>query len=158
MGFPKIGSLAPDFSLKNQNEELVSLRDFTGEKNLVVYFYPKASTPGCTTQACGLRDVKSELAELDTAVLGISPDMPPALRKFIDKQGLNFDLLSDPDHAVAEQYGAWGPKKFMGREYEGILRTTFLIDKDGRLQQVLDKVKTKTHDQEVLDWARENFQ
>lgn len=158
MEFPKIGSPAPGFSLRNQNEELVSLRDFTGEKNLVLYFYPKASTPGCTTQACGLRDVKSELAELDTAVLGISPDMPPALRKFIDKQNLNFDLLSDPDHAVAELYGAWGPKKFMGREYDGILRTTFLIDKNGRLRHILDKVKTKTHDQEVLDWARENFQ
>ncbi len=157
MAFPKIGSPAPGFSLKNQNEELVSLKDFTGKKNLVLYFYPKASTPGCTTQACGLRDVNAELAKLDTAVLGISPDMPPALGKFIEKQSLNFDLLSDPDHAVAEQYGAWGPKKFMGREYEGILRTTFLIDKDGRLQHILDKVKTKTHDQEVLNWAKENF-
>lgn len=158
MAFPKIGGLAPDFSLQNQDEELVSLRDFIGNKNLVLYFYPKASTPGCTTQACGLRDIKTELAELNTAVLGISPDMPPALRKFIEKQNLNFDLLSDPDHAVADQYGAWGPKKFMGREYEGILRTTFLINKDGRLQHILDKVKTKTHDQEVCAWARENFQ
>ncbi len=158
MAFPKIGSPAPDFRLTNQNDELVNLRDFTGKKNLVLYFYPKASTPGCTTQACGLRDVNTELAELDTAVLGISPDMPPALRKFIDKQGLNFDLLSDPDHSVAGQYGAWGPKKFMGREYEGILRTTFLIDKNGQLQYILDQVKTKTHDQEVLNWAQENFQ
>lgn len=157
MAFPKIGNVAPDFSLKNQDEELVSLRDFIGSKNLVLYFYPKAATPGCTTQACGLRDINQELAELDTAVVGISPDMPAALRKFIEKQNLNFDLLSDPDHAVAEQYGAWGPKKFMGREYEGILRTTFLIDKDGRLRHILDKVKTKTHDRQVLDWARENF-
>lgn len=157
MTFPKIGSPAPDFSLKNQHDELVNLRDFTGKKNLVLYFYPKASTPGCTTQACGLRDVKTELAELDTAVLGVSPDMPSALEKFIGKQSLNFDLLSDPDHRVAEQYGAWGLKKFMGREYDGILRTTFLIDKNGDLRHILDKVKTKSHDDDVLNWAKENF-
>lgn len=157
MAFPKIGNLAPAFTLTNQDGEKVSLKDFRGEKNVVVYFYPKASTPGCTTQACGIRDAKAELAELDTVVLGISPDKEPALRKFIDKQELNFDLLSDPDHAVAEAYGAWGLKKFMGREFMGILRTSFLIDKEGRLQHILDKVKTKTHDESVIAHIREHF-
>ena len=94
------------FSLKNQNGETVSLKDFRGEKNVVLYFYPKASTPGCTTQACGLRDAMGELEKLDTVVLGVSPDLPPALQRFIEKQNLNFDLLSDPDHAVADKYGA----------------------------------------------------
>lgn len=157
MAFPKIGNLAPAFSLKNQSGETVSLRDFKGQKNVVLYFYPKASTPGCTTQACGLRDVMAEFDRLDTVVLGVSPDQPAALQRFIDKQNLNFDLLSDPDHAVADKYGAWGPKKFMGREYEGILRTSFLIDKQGKLRHILDKVKTKTHDQEVLAYVQENM-
>jgi len=157
MSFPKIGNLAPAFSLKNQNGESVSLKDFRGEKNVVLYFYPKASTPGCSTQACGLRDAMGELEKLDTVVLGVSPDLPPALQRFIEKQNLNFDLLSDPDHAVADKYGAWGPKKFMGREYEGILRTSFLIDKEGKLRHILDKVKTKTHDEEVLAYVQENM-
>lgn len=157
MAFPKIGNLAPAFSLTNQNGETVSLKDFKGQKNVVLYFYPKASTPGCTTQACGLRDAMAELQKLDTVVLGVSPDKPAALQRFIDKQNLNFDLLSDPDHAVADKYGAWGPKKFMGREYEGILRTSFLIGKEGKLRHIMDKVKTKTHDQEVLAYVQENF-
>jgi thioredoxin-dependent peroxiredoxin len=157
MAFPKIGNLAPAFSLKNQDGETVSLKDFKGEKNVVLYFYPKASTPGCTTQACGLRDTMADLKALDVVVLGVSPDQPPALQKFINKQSLNFDLLSDPDHAVADKYGAWGPKKFMGREYDGILRTSFLIDKEGKLRHILEKVKTKTHDQDVLTYVREHF-
>lgn len=157
MAFPKIGNLAPTFSLKNQSGETVTLKDFRGQKNVVLYFYPKASTPGCTTQACGLRDTMGEFNKLDTVVLGVSPDQPTALQRFIDKQNLNFDLLSDPDHAVADKYGAWGPKKFMGREYEGILRTSFLIDKEGKLRHILDKVKTKTHDQEVLAYVQENM-
>jgi len=157
MAFPKIGNLAPAFTLTNQDGEKVSLKDFRGQKNVVVYFYPKASTPGCTTQACGIRDAKAELAKLDTVVLGISPDKEPALQKFIDKQALNFDLLSDPDHAVAEKYGAWGLKQFMGREFMGILRTSFLIDKEGRLRHIMDKVKTKTHDESVLAYIREHF-
>lgn len=157
MAYPKIGDPAPDFSLKNQNGETVNLTDFKGRKNLVLYFYPKASTPGCTTQACGMRDAMGELEALNTVVLGVSPDGAPALQKFIDKQGLNFDLLSDPDHAVAEQYGAWGPKKFMGREYEGIVRSSFVIDRDGTLQHVLGKVKTKTHNEDVLAYIRQHF-
>ncbi|WP_341937106.1 thioredoxin-dependent thiol peroxidase [Marinimicrobium sp. C2-29] len=157
MAFPKIGNLAPDFTLTNQDGEAVSLKDFRGKQNVVLYFYPKASTPGCTTQACGLRDAQKELASLDTVILGVSPDKEAALRKFIDKQGLNFDLLSDPDHAVAEKYGAWGLKQFMGREFMGILRTSFLIDKEGRLQHILDKVKTKTHDERVLAYVQAHF-
>lgn len=157
MAFPKIGNLAPAFSLKNQNGETVSLKDFKGKKNVVLYFYPKASTPGCTTQACAIRDSRAALEALDTVVLGVSPDQQPALQKFIDKQRLNFDLLSDPEHEVADKYGAWGLKKFMGREYMGILRSSFLIDKEGRLRHILDKVNTKTHDQDVLAYIKTHF-
>lgn len=158
MSFPKISNMAPSFSLLNQNEEKVSLKDFKGDKNVVLYFYPKAMTPGCTTQACGIRDTKKEFKKLDTVVLGVSPDAPAKLQKFIDKEGLNFDLLSDPDHKIADKYGAWGPKKFMGKEYDGILRTTFIIGKDGRLKHVIDKVKTKTHHDDVINFIKENLE
>lgn len=150
MGYPKIGNLAPAFTLQNQDGSQVSLKDFRDKKNVVVYFYPKAMTPGCTTQACGIRDTQAELAELDTVVLGISPDPFPRLAKFIEKQNLNFDLLSDEDHAIAEAYGAWGLKKFMGREFMGVLRTTFIIGKDGRLKAVMDKFKTKSHHEDLI--------
>lgn len=154
MAFPKIGNLAPAFSLKNQAGQEVSLKDFKGKKNVVLYFYPKASTPGCTVQACGLRDARSEFELLDTVILGVSPDAPSKLQKFIDKYGLNFDLLADEDHSIAEKYGVWGLKKFMGREFMGILRTSFIIDKEGRLKSIIEKVNTKTHDQEVLNILR----
>jgi peroxiredoxin Q/BCP len=150
MGLPKIGNLAPLFSLKNQNDELVSLKDFRGKQNVVLYFYPKASTPGCTVQACGIRDTREEFAKLDTVVLGVSPDAPTKLKKFMDKYDLNFDLLADEDHAIAEAYGVWDLKKFMGKEFMGIVRTSFIIDKAGRLQYVTEKVNTKTHDQDML--------
>lgn len=151
MAFPKVGNLAPAFKLKNQNDEFVNLKDFRDNKNVVVYFYPKASTPGCTTQACGLRDIRAELEKLDTVVLGLSPDPVTRLIKFTDKQNLNFDLLSDEDHAIAEKYGVWQLKKFMGREFMGIIRTTFIVGKDGRLKHVLDKFKTNNHDQVLLE-------
>jgi peroxiredoxin Q/BCP len=154
MALPKIGNLAPAFSLKNQAGVEMALKDFKGKKNVVLYFYPKASTPGCTVQACGIRDTRANFDALDTVVLGVSPDAPAKLQKFIDKYYLNFDLLADEDHAIAEKYGVWGPKKFMGREFMGILRTSFLIDKDGRLRHILDKVNTKAHDQEVLGILR----
>ena len=157
MTFPKIGNLAPAFTLQNQSGEAISLKDFKGKKNVVIYFYPKAATPGCTTQACGIRDSKAELAKLDTVVLGISPDNPKKLQKFIDKYDLNFDLLADEDHAVAEKYGVCGLKKFMGREFMGILRTSFFVDKNGRLRYIMDKVNTKTHDQEVIAYIKEHF-
>ena len=150
MTFPTLGNLAPTFSLPDQNGQTVSLKDFRGSKNVLVYFYPRAMTPGCTVQACGLRDVKAELEALDTVVLAISPDPVKRLHKFAERDGLNFTLLSDEDHAVADSYGAWGPKKFMGREFDGILRTSFLINKEGRLVHVIDKVKTKTHHDDVL--------
>lgn len=142
--------MAPAFTLKNQNGEKVSLKDFRGQKNVVLYFYPKAMTPGCTTQACGIRDAGGAFEKLDTVVLGVSPDPEARLLRFIDKQALNFDLLSDEDHAVADKYGVWGLKKFMGREFMGILRTTFIIGKDGRLKHVMEKVKTKSHHQDVI--------
>ena len=150
MTFPALGAPAPDFSLQDQHGNTVSLAQFRGSKQVLVYFYPKAMTPGCTVQACGLRDVQGELDALDTVVLALSPDPVKSLKKFAERDGLNFTLLSDADHAVAEQYGVWGMKKFMGREFMGILRTSFLIDKQGRLVHVMDKVTTKTHHDDVL--------
>ena len=111
MALPKVGNMAPAFTLPNQNGEKVSLKDFKGKKNVVLYFYPKALTPGCTTQACGIRDSKKEFDKRDTVVLGVSPDPAKKLQNFIDKEELNFDLLSDEDHAIAEKYGVWGLKK-----------------------------------------------
>lgn len=150
MVFPKIGNLAPAFTLNNSAGEKVSLGDFKGKKNVVLYFYPKASTPGCTVQACGIRDARSEFVSLETVVLGVSPDSTLKLQKFTDKHALNFDLLSDEDHAVADKYGVWRLKKFMGREFMGILRTSFLINKEGRLVYIMEKVNTKTHIQDIL--------
>jgi peroxiredoxin Q/BCP len=149
MAFPKLGNLAPAFSLVNQDGKTISLKDFRG-KRVVLYFYPRAMTPGCTVQACGLRESAKALARLNVVALGVSPDQPKSLLKFRERDGLNFDLLSDPDHAVAEKYGVWGLKKFMGRESMGILRTTFIIGGDGKLRHIMDKVATKTHHDDVL--------
>ncbi|WP_075185213.1 thioredoxin-dependent thiol peroxidase [Teredinibacter haidensis] len=157
MALPKVGSKAPAFSLKNQNGELVKLSSFAGKKNVVVYFYPKAMTPGCTTQACGVRDAKTEFEKLDTVVFAISPDPVERLKRFEEKQSLTFGLLSDEDHTIAEKYGVWGLKKFMGREFMGILRTTFIIDKEGRLAYVMDKVKTKTHHEDVVVYISDHL-
>ena len=114
MAFPKVGNLAPAFSLLDQDGNSVTLKQFRDKKNVVLYFYPKAMTPGCTVQACGIRDSKKALEKADTVVLGVSPDPVARLGKFIEKQDLNFTLLSDEDHAIADKYGAWGLKKFMG--------------------------------------------
>lgn len=149
MSFLKEGDQAPDFELKNQNGDLVRLSDFKG-KTVVVYFYPKAMTPGCTTQACGLRDANDLYVSKDIVVLGISPDPFERLKRFEDKYDLNFNLLSDEDHGVADRYGAWGLKKFMGREFMGILRSTFVINSDGVISHVMRKVKTKSHHEDVL--------
>lgn len=157
MALPKIGNMAPAFNLKDEAGNKVSLKDFKGKKNVVLYFYPKAMTPGCTVQACGIRDMKKEFAKADTVVFGVSPDPQPRLQKFIEKENLNFSLLSDEDHAIADKYGSWGPKKFMGKEYDGILRQTFIIGKDGRLKHIMDKVKTKTHHDDVLNYIKENL-
>jgi peroxiredoxin Q/BCP len=150
MAFPKIGAVAPAFALLDQDGTKVSLKQFSGKKNVVLYFYPKAMTPGCTVQACGIRDSQKALAKLDTVVLGVSPDSVARLDRFIKKEGLNFTLLSDEDHAVTEKYGCWGLKKFMGRESMGVLRTTFVIGKDGRVKHVMDKVKTKSHHDDAI--------
>ncbi|WP_066964568.1 thioredoxin-dependent thiol peroxidase [Microbulbifer sp. Q7] len=157
MAHPKIGNLAPVFTLNNQNGEKVALKDFRGDKNVVLYFYPKALTPGCTTQACGIRDIAAELEKRDTVVFGLSPDPEAKLQKFMEKHELNFDLLADEDHKVADKYGCWGLKKFMGKEYMGLIRTTFIVDKDGRLQHIMDKFKTKTHHEDLLNWLDENL-
>lgn len=149
----KAGDIAPHFTLKNQADESVSLSQFLGKK-VLVYFYPKALTPGCTTQACGLRDSKSELDELNTIVLGISPDLPKKLAQFIEKKALNFTLLSDPEHQVAEAFGVWGEKKFMGKTYDGIHRISFLIDEKGKIEKVFDKFKTGEHHQMIVDYLR----
>ncbi len=151
MSHPKVGNLAPAFILKNQNGESVSLKQYKDVNWVVVYFYPKASTPGCTTQACGLRDIQKELSDKNVVVLGLSPDPVPKLEKFYDKQTLNFDLLSDEGHVIADKYGVWQLKKFMGKEFMGIVRTTFIIGMDGRLKKVMDKFKTKEHHDVLLE-------
>ena len=146
----EIGSKAPNFSLFNQDSELVSLNSFCGQNSVLLYFYPKAMTPGCTTQACGIRDSIDQFERNGAKVLAVSPDTPDKLKKFVDKEALNFILLSDSDHAVAESYGAWGLKKFMGKEYMGILRYTYLIDINGRIKHIMKNVKTKTHHKDSL--------
>ncbi len=151
MALPKIGNLAPAFTLFDQNGNKISLREYRDKKNVLVYFYPKALTPGCTVQACGLRDASKELAKAKTVVLGISPDPVKKLASFTAKHDLNFTLLSDEDHKVAEKYGVWGLKKFMGKEYMGVNRMSFIIGKDGRLKHIMEKVKTKTHHDDVLE-------
>ncbi|TQV73567.1 thioredoxin-dependent thiol peroxidase [Exilibacterium tricleocarpae] len=150
MPYPKIGNMAPAFSLKDQDGNTVSLKDFKGKSPVAIFFYPKALTPGCTVQACGIRDSKKDFEKRKVVVLGISPDPVARLPKFIEKHDLNFPLLSDEDHAVADKYGCWGMKKFMGKEFMGLIRTTYIIGKDGRLLKVMDKFKTKTHHGDLL--------
>lgn len=145
------GDAAPAFSLADQEGNTVSLADFAGKSRVVLYFYPKAMTPGCTIQAQGLRDSSEGLAKRDAVAIGVSPDPVKRLKKFEEKEDLNFTLLADEDHAVARAYGVWGLKKFMGREYMGVHRVTFVIDKDGSIAHVMDKVKTKTHHDDVFE-------
>jgi peroxiredoxin Q/BCP len=152
----KVGNLAPDFSLPNQNNENIRLKDFRGKNNVLVYFYPKASTPGCTTQACGIRDYYEEFKQLNTVVLAISPDNSSKLQKFHTKYKLNFHLLADEDNSTANAYGVWGLKKFMGREFMGIIRTTFYVGFEGKLVKVFEKVNTKTHHDDVIDYIKKN--
>ncbi len=143
------GQRAPDFELPNQDGELVRLAELRG-KPLVLFFYPKADTPGCTTQACGVRDHAEDYDAAGAVVLGISPDPVAAIKRFHDKQGLNFTLLADEDHAVAEAYGVWVEKSMYGRTYLGNERTTFVLDEEGKVTDVLRKVKPKEHDGLVL--------
>ncbi|MBH0079457.1 thioredoxin-dependent thiol peroxidase [Pseudoalteromonas sp. NZS11] len=146
------GDTAPAFSLQNQNDGTVTLSELLKEQQVLVYFYPKASTPGCTVQAENLRDKQAQLAKFNTRVVGISPDPIKRLKNFETKKELNFDLLADEDHAIAEAFGVWGYKKFMGKEYDGIHRLTFLVGQDGKIKHLFDKFKTKDHHQVVLDY------
>jgi thioredoxin-dependent peroxiredoxin len=143
------GDQAPDFELPDQNGRPVKLSDFRGQP-VVVYFYPKASTPGCTTQACGVRDHKLDYEQAGAVVLGISPDPVAKIAKFVDKYDLGFPLLADEDHAVAESYGVWVEKSMYGRKYFGNERTTFIVDSEGKISEVLRKVKPAEHDEQVL--------
>ena len=143
------GDAAPDFELPDQDGRALKLSDFRGQP-VVVYFYPKASTPGCTTQACGVRDHRAEYQQAGAVVLGISPDPVAKVKKFHDKEGLNFALLADEDHSITERYGVWSQKSMYGKTYMGAERTTFIIDSDGKVAEVLRKVKPAEHDELVL--------
>lgn len=142
-------SQAPDFSLPDENGDLRRLSDYRG-KVVVLYFYPKDDTPGCTTEACGFRDQYQDYEQAGVAVIGISPDDIKKHQKFKAKYNLPFTLLADTDHTVCELYGVWGRKKFMGKEYDGVFRTTFLIGKDGTILRVFENVKPEGHSQEIL--------
>jgi peroxiredoxin Q/BCP len=144
-----IGDKAPNFSCKNEKGELVSLKDFKG-KNLVLYFYPKDDTPGCTAEACDLRDNYQNFLSKGFEILGVSPDSEKKHQKFIDKHELPFSLLADEDHSVAEAYGVWGEKSMYGKKYMGILRTTFVIDEKGKLSNIIEKVDTKAHSKQLI--------
>ena len=143
------GITAPDFELLDENEKTHRLSDYQGQ-TVLLYFYPKDDTPGCTTEACNFRDDYSAYQDAGVVILGVSPDSPKKHTKFKAKYDLPFTLLADTDHKVCEQYGVWGPKKFMGKEYEGVYRTTYLIDPDGSIQKVFENVKPAEHSAEVL--------
>ncbi|MEQ2526890.1 thioredoxin-dependent thiol peroxidase [Bacillaceae bacterium CLA-AA-H227] len=155
MTFEK-GQLAPDFELPASDGKQVKLSDYRG-KNVVLYFYPKDMTPGCTTEACDFRDQHKSFEELDAVVLGVSPDPVARHEKFIEKYGLPFTLLADEDHEVAEQYGVWKLKKNFGKEYMGVERSTFIIDKEGKVAHVWEKVKVKGHVEEALQFIKETL-
>lgn len=145
----KIGDKAPNFNTTDQDNNKVSLSDFKGKK-LVLYFYPKDSTPGCTVQACDLRDNYDNLLSQGYKVLGVSADSAKRHKNFIEKNNLPFPLLMDEDKKIINDYGVWGLKKFMGREYDGIHRTTFIIDENGVIEDIIEKVKTKEHTAQIL--------
>ena len=144
------GQQAPDFTLPDQNGDDLTLSDLRGQ-TVVLYFYPRADTPGCTTQACGIRDHRNDYADTGARVIGVSPDEVDAVRKFADKYDLDFTLLADADHAVADAYGTWGEKSMYGKKYMGVARATFLIDAEGTIAKVFPKVSPKTHDEVVLE-------
>lgn len=146
----KEGDKAPYFSSKNQNGEIVELKQFVGKK-IILYFYPKDNTPGCTAEACNLRDNYNELRKMGYEVLGVSPDSDISHKKFADKQNLPFTLLTDTDKKIIKNYGVWGLKKMYGREYEGVFRTTFLINENGIIEKIIEKVKTKDHANQILN-------
>lgn len=145
----KVGDNAPQFEAKDQEGNTIKLADYAGKK-LVLFFYPKASTPGCTAEACNLSDNYETFLGKGYDVLGVSADSAKRQQNFINKNELKFPLLADEDKAVINAFGVWGPKKFMGREYDGIHRTTFIIDEEGRIEEVISKVKTKAHSEQIL--------
>jgi peroxiredoxin Q/BCP len=143
------GAPAPDFTLRNQDDEEVTLSELRG-RPVVLYFYPKADTPGCTTQACSIRDHSGDYEAAGAVVVGVSPDPVSAVKRFHAKQSLNFTLLADEDHSICELYGVWGEKSMYGRTYEGVTRSTYVIDPEGRIAKAFPKVSPKTHDEIVL--------
>lgn len=149
------GQAAPHFEGTIQTGESRSLSDYKG-KRLILYFYPKDDTPGCTKEACSLRDGYSELKDMGFEILGVSPDKEAKHQKFIDKYELPFDLLADQETETLQAYDAWGPKKFMGKSYVGVLRKTFLIDADGNIEKIFEKVRTKDHADQILEYLAEN--
>ncbi|XJZ27940.1 thioredoxin-dependent thiol peroxidase [Bacillota bacterium Lsc_1132] len=150
------GMTAPDFTLPANNGETVKLSDYRG-KNVILYFYPKDMTPGCTTEACDFRDQHEKFQEVNAVILGVSPDPVDRHVKFVEKYGLPFLLLADTEHEVAESYGVWQLKKNFGKEYMGIERTTFVIDKEGKIAKVWRKVKVKGHVEEALNFIQERL-
>jgi len=147
---PKEGSVAPNFTARDANGELLRLKDLRGQK-VVLYFYPKDDTPGCTKEACSFRDEFAEFKKRDIKVLGVSVDSEASHKKFAAKYKLPFTLLADPDHSIADAYGVYGEKKFMGRTYMGVKRITFLIDEKGKVKKVFEKVKPEEHAKDVLE-------
>jgi len=145
----RVGDMAPLFEGKDQNEEVVKLSDYSGSK-LVLFFYPKDMTPGCTSEVCNLRDNYKELLDAGYSILGVSPDSPKLHQKFIEKNSLPFPLIADEEKAILQQYGVWGEKKMYGRSYMGVLRTTFVIDEIGNISNIIDKVKTRDHSSQIL--------
>jgi thioredoxin-dependent peroxiredoxin len=153
----EVGKVVKEFTLPNQNGEQVSLSDFRG-KNVVLYFYPKDMTPGCTTEACDFRDQHVRFGELNAVILGVSPDPAERHQKFIEKHDLPFELLADEEHKLADEFDVWKLKKNFGKEYYGVERSTFIIDKEGILQKEYRKVKVAGHVEEALIYVKENLQ
>ena len=154
---PQPGKSAPKFTLGSSAGKEIALDDFKEKQTVVLYFYPKADTPGCTKESCGFRDALADFDKKKIAVLGISPDPVKDVDKFAKKFELNFPLLADEDHAIAEKYGVWVEKSMYGKKYMGVARTTFVIGKDGKIAHVFEAVKPDGHDQEVLAWVKENL-
>jgi peroxiredoxin Q/BCP len=150
MAIPKEGEKAPDFTAKDQNGNTVSLSDFKG-KNVILYFYPQDNTPTCTNEACNFRDNYQSLLSKGFSVIGVSPDTEKSHKKFETKFNLPFPLIADPDRKIVEQYGLWAEKTMFGRKYMGVLRTTFVIDPNGKILKVIDKVESKNASRQVLD-------
>jgi peroxiredoxin Q/BCP len=151
--YPPVGTRAPTFKLPSSTDEAISLADYKGRR-VVLYFYPRADTPGCTKEACGFRDAIASYKKLDVPVFGISPDPVDDVKKFAEKFNLNFPLLADEDHAVCDKYGVWQEKSMYGKKYFGAARVTFIIGADGKVEHVFEKVKPEGHDREVLDYLR----